>query len=106
MAHLARIIVPGLPHHLTQGGNRREAIFFQEGDPEIYKDLLAERPLSFWEQGGVSQTYAYDSFGNLNQTSPGTLQNKVTYAANNRINSGSYCYWKYGDTIPITRDKF
>jgi putative transposase len=43
MARLARIVIPGLPHHVTQRGNRREPIFFQDGDHEIYKDLLAEQ---------------------------------------------------------------
>jgi putative transposase len=43
MARLARIVVPGTPHHVTQRGNRREAIFFPEGDHEIYLDLLAEQ---------------------------------------------------------------
>jgi REP-associated tyrosine transposase len=42
MARLARIVVPGLPHHVTQRGNRREPIFFEAGDQEIYRDLLAE----------------------------------------------------------------
>ena len=45
MARLARIVVPGLPHHVTQRGNRREAIFFEDGDHEIYLDLLAEQAL-------------------------------------------------------------
>ena len=36
-------MVPGLPHHVTQWGNRREAIFFEDGDQEIYRDLLAEQ---------------------------------------------------------------
>ena len=45
MARLARVVVPGLPHHVTQRGNRREAIFFQDGDHEIYLDLLAEQTL-------------------------------------------------------------
>jgi putative transposase len=45
MARLARIVVPGLPHHVTQRGNRREAIFFEDGDHEIYLDLLAEQTL-------------------------------------------------------------
>jgi len=45
MARLARIVVPGLPHHVTQRGNRREAIFFEDGDQEIYRDLLAEQSL-------------------------------------------------------------
>jgi len=32
MARLARMIVPGLPHHVTQRGNRRGPIFFEDGD--------------------------------------------------------------------------
>jgi RHS repeat-associated protein len=47
--------------------------------------------------GSLSQTYAYDSFGNLNQTSPGTLQNAVSYGANNRINTASYGYDNAGN---------
>lgn len=42
MSRLARIVVPGCPHHVTQRGNRREPIFFEHGDQEIYRDLLAE----------------------------------------------------------------
>ena len=42
MARLARIVVPGLPHHITARGNRREPIFFEDGDQEIYLDLLSE----------------------------------------------------------------
>lgn len=38
MARLARMVVPGLPHHVMQRGNRREAIFFEDGD----QDLLLE----------------------------------------------------------------
>jgi len=45
MARLARIVIPGLAHHVTQRGNRREAIFFEDGDQEIYLDLLAEQTL-------------------------------------------------------------
>lgn len=42
MARLARIVVPGCPHHVIQRGNRREAIVFEAGDQEICRDLLAE----------------------------------------------------------------
>ena len=42
MARLARIVVPGLPHHVTARGNRREPIFFEDGDQELYGDLLGE----------------------------------------------------------------
>ena len=43
MARLARILVPGSPHHVTARGNRREPIFFEDGDQEIYLDMLAEQ---------------------------------------------------------------
>ncbi len=43
MARLARSVVPGRARHVTQRGNRREPIFFQEGDQAIYLDLLAEQ---------------------------------------------------------------
>jgi len=42
MARLARIVIPEVPHHVTQRGNRREPIFFEDGDQDIYCDLLAE----------------------------------------------------------------
>ena len=43
MARLARIVAPGLPHHVTARGNRREPIFFEDGDQAIYLDLLGEQ---------------------------------------------------------------
>jgi hypothetical protein len=30
-------------HHVTRRGNRREAIFFAEGDHKVYRALLAEQ---------------------------------------------------------------
>ncbi|MES2057807.1 MAG: transposase [Pseudomonadota bacterium] len=42
MARLARIVLPGIPHHVTQRGNRRERVFFEDGDYALYLDLLAE----------------------------------------------------------------
>jgi len=32
MARLARVVIPGIPHHVTQRGNRREQTFFNDGD--------------------------------------------------------------------------
>jgi putative transposase len=42
MASLPRMVIPGIPHHVTQRGNRREQTFFEEGDYALYLDLLAE----------------------------------------------------------------
>ena len=42
MASLPRLVIPGLPHHVTQRGNGRQRTFFEEGDYALYLDLLAE----------------------------------------------------------------
>lgn len=42
MARLARVVVPGLPHHVTQRGNRRQQTFFSDDDYATYTVLLAE----------------------------------------------------------------
>jgi len=41
MARLARVVVPGYPHHITQRGNRRLPTFFSDADYEAYRDLMA-----------------------------------------------------------------
>ncbi|MCB1883930.1 MAG: transposase [Geminicoccaceae bacterium] len=43
MARLARVVAPGLPHHVTQRGNRRQPTFFGEDDYRLYRTLLAEQ---------------------------------------------------------------
>ncbi|MGQ3067957.1 MAG: transposase [Brevundimonas sp.] len=45
MARLPRIVVPGCPHHVTARGNRREPIVFEDGDQDIYLDILSEQML-------------------------------------------------------------
>src|ERR1017187_10321849 len=42
MARLARVVVPGMPHHVTQRGNRRQQTFFSEDDYRAYVELMAE----------------------------------------------------------------
>ena len=42
MARLSRLVVPGLPHHVTQRGNRRAQTFFADEDYALYKHLLSE----------------------------------------------------------------
>lgn len=42
MARIARVVVPGYPHHITQRGNRRQETFFCDEDCQAYIDLMAE----------------------------------------------------------------
>lgn len=41
MARLPRLVLPGFPYHVTQRGNRRQQTFFEDGDYQLYLDLLA-----------------------------------------------------------------
>ena len=38
MARLASIVIPGIPHHVTQRGNRREQVFFGPADYQAFLD--------------------------------------------------------------------
>lgn len=40
MARLARLVIPGRPHHVVQRGNRRLDVFFNEEDRMAYLTLL------------------------------------------------------------------
>jgi len=40
MPRIARLVVPGIPHHVTQRGNRRQPTFFSDGDYALYLRLL------------------------------------------------------------------
>ena len=42
MARMARVIAEGMPHHITQRGNRRQQTFFSKDDYNAYIDLMAE----------------------------------------------------------------
>jgi len=42
LSRIGRFVVPDLPHHVTQRGNRREKLFFGDDDYALYRDLLRE----------------------------------------------------------------
>ncbi|MCA9250036.1 MAG: transposase [Phycisphaerales bacterium] len=40
MPRTARIVIPHLPHHITQRGNNRQDVFFVDDDRHRYLDML------------------------------------------------------------------
>jgi len=54
MPRLARVVVPGIPHHVTQRGNRRMPTFVCDEDYVTYTGLMAE----WCEERGV-EVWAY-----------------------------------------------
>ena len=37
-----RVVIPGLPHHVTQRGNYRQRVFFRDEDRRLYLHLLRD----------------------------------------------------------------
>jgi len=42
MAQIARAVVPGIPHHVTQRESRRQQTFFNDEDYQSYLELMSE----------------------------------------------------------------
>lgn len=42
MPRRARFVVPEIPYHVTQRGNRRQPVFFDDGDYRLYRHLVGE----------------------------------------------------------------
>ena len=47
MPRVARIILPGYPHHVVQRGNNKQYVFFSDEDRERYIDLLRKYSSQF-----------------------------------------------------------
>lgn len=54
MPRRARVIVPGMPHHIVQRGHNRQVVFVEERDYEYYLENLAE-----WKGILGLQLYSY-----------------------------------------------
>ena len=67
MARFARLVVPGLPHHVTQRGNGGARVFFGEADYARYRDLLADgcRKATCADWSAVRVTAALTSLENF-----------------------------------------
>jgi putative transposase len=50
MPKFARLVVPGCPHHIIQRGNRRQKVFFNDSDKELYLKLIKRHG----EKAGIS----------------------------------------------------
>jgi putative transposase len=47
MSRIARIVQPGIAFHITQHGNARQQVFFDDTDRLLYLDLLRENAARF-----------------------------------------------------------
>lgn len=52
MARMARVVIPNIPHHITQRGTRSQKVFFTDADKRSYLELLLKHAckegVSFW----------------------------------------------------------
>jgi len=61
MARLARVVIPGMLHHIAQRGNRRQLTFFRDEDYAAYAELMADG----CRQGAVFRGHQYSVSGIL-----------------------------------------
>ena len=54
MSRVARIVLPGQPHHVTQRGNNHQDVFFVDDDRRVYLDLLRVHCERFADQRGTA----------------------------------------------------
>ncbi len=54
MPRKARVIVPGMPHHIVQRGHNRNVVFVEDADYQYYLDNLAE-----WKNALGLKVYSY-----------------------------------------------
>jgi putative transposase len=54
MPRAARLVLPKVPHHVTQRGNRRQPTFLCEADYALYLDLLR-----FWSRKAETRVWAW-----------------------------------------------
>ena len=47
MPRIARTVIPGVPHHVTQCGNNRQDVFFVNDDHRVYLSFLREQAARF-----------------------------------------------------------
>ncbi len=113
MPRTARVVIPGLPHHVTQRGHRRMTTFFSDDDYRSYIALLADG----CRNAGV-EVVAYCLMPNhvhlvLIPSSPASLRNAVAtthrkYAASvNRRQGWSGHLWQARfHSIPLHEDHY
>ena len=47
MPRIARVVIPGYPHHVTQRGNQRQQVFFADSDRKLYLKLQLKYFIQF-----------------------------------------------------------
>ena len=61
MARVARLVIPGMPHHVTQRGNRRQQTFFSGEDYASYVES--------WPSGAAKRAWIYGAIASCPITS-------------------------------------
>jgi putative transposase len=99
MARLARLVMPGLPHHITQRGNRRQQTFFTDNDYRTYISLMAgscrEQAVEVWAYclmpNHVHLIAVPDSEGGL-RAAIGEAHRRYTKLINSRLEWTGYLW--------------
>jgi putative transposase len=103
MARIARLVVPGIPHHVTQRGNRKEKVFFEDGDYARYLAFLKEGA----EKSGTS-VWAYCLMPNHVHiiAVPGHAHGLRALFADSHRRYTNYVNWRHGWSGHLWQGRF
>lgn len=103
MARIARLVIPGVPHHVTQRGNRKEKVFFEEGDYARYLAFLKEGA----EKSGTS-VWAYCLMPNHVHiiAVPGHADGLRAMFADSHRRYTNYINWRHGWSGHLWQGRF
>ena len=54
MPRIARTVIPGVVHHVTQRGNNQQDVFFVDDDRQVYLDSLYAQCQRYGKLGTVT----------------------------------------------------
>ncbi len=103
MARIARIVIPGIPHNITQRGHRGENVFFSDKDRRFYLKLLKE----YSHQYGLD-ILAYCLMPNHVHlvAIPCDLSSLATALKVTHLRYSQYVNWTYGMTGRLWHGRF
>jgi hypothetical protein len=65
MPRIARLVIPGIPHHIIQRGNRRQPVFFSNEGKSFYLKIrakLAPKPEDYQWSSARAHVISIDDF--------------------------------------------
>lgn len=78
MLRVARIVIVGLPHHVTQRGDNRQVVFHASEDCQRYLAVLSVQVRRYAARAVGRTHFRYTQYWNTAEQRSGDTRNQVT----------------------------